>query len=261
MVAAQDLDDIQVHTNVIVHGSTWAAIWHIMTSLVQMFTIAIASFADIWVAGKLGSEVQAAIGIGGQVWYLMILMAVALCAGATAIVSRYWGARDIDGAVEAARQSLVFGFAFGVVSILFGLLIARPLFHFLGASPKVEQLGWDYLKFDLLSQLPFTLLWVTNSIFRAKGNARVPMLVWGLITAMTITLDFALCLGPFHLGISGIGLSWDIAAIVGSSLALFILSKSEIRACVDPRIIVKTGLKKEWIMRLLKIGAPTWIKT
>src|SRR5688572_19659739 len=66
---------------VIIKGSTWAAIWHMSWPLfLNMVTIAIASFADLWVAGQLGSNAQAAIGMGGQIWFFMVLLAVALSA-------------------------------------------------------------------------------------------------------------------------------------------------------------------------------------
>jgi putative MATE family efflux protein len=225
-----------------------------------MLTIALASFADVWVAGKLGSDVQAAIGVGGQIWYLMIMVAVALCAGATAIVSRYWGAKDVQGAIEAARQSLVFGFLFGITSALVGLALARPLFHVLGASANVERQGWDYMKWDILSQLPFTVIWIANSIQRAKGNARVPMAIWALMTTMTIALDFTFCLGPCHFGIAGIGMAWTIASSVGMILSLYILSRSEIADCLNFSKMLRTGLSMDWMMRLLKIGVPSCIQ-
>jgi putative MATE family efflux protein len=264
MVALQELEEFRAEAgpdSVITSGSTWAAIWHMSwPSLVQMLTIAAASFTDVWVAGKLGSEIQAAIGVGGQIWFFMIMLAVALSAGATAIVSRYWGAKDIAGATEAARQSLVFGFIFGVSSATLGFLLAKPFFHLLGASPRVEQLGWDYLKWDIWSQIPFTMLWITNSIFRAKGNAKTPMCIWILMVTLTITLDFVFCLNPFHFGIAGFGMAWLIAGSIGTSVALFILSKSDIGGCLNPRDILHTGFDKAWILRLLKIGLPACIQ-
>src|SRR5437660_7969452 len=110
MTVTQERDDTINKDDVIIRGSTWAAIWHMSWPLLlNMATISVASFADIWVAGKLGSDVQAAIGIGGQIWFFMIMLTVALSAGTTALVSRYWGARDFATTVEAARQSLIFG--------------------------------------------------------------------------------------------------------------------------------------------------------
>src|SRR5271154_4755288 len=109
MVAAPELKTSSPLDRVIVEGSTWAAIWHMSWPLLlNMLTISVASFVDVWVAGKLGKDAQAAIGIGGQIWFLMVILAVALSAGTTALVSRYWGAKDYEQAIEACRQSLLF---------------------------------------------------------------------------------------------------------------------------------------------------------
>lgn len=261
MTSTQELQLVHNQDDVIVTGSTWAAIWHMSWPLLlNMVTISIASFADVWVAGKLGSEVQAAIGIGGQIWFFMVMLAVALSAGTTALVSRFWGARDIDGAIEAARQSLIFAIIFGVASTAASMLIARPLFHYLGASASVEALGWQYLQYDLLSQIPFTILWVANSIFRAKGNARAPMIIWALMTVLIILFDLSLCLYPFHLGIAGIGISWLIAATIGTTLAMVLLKMSDLKDCLDFRPVFKSGLSREWFLRLFNIGLPACIQ-
>lgn len=256
-----ELERTESPDDVIIRGSTWAAIWHMSWPLVlNMATISVASFADIWVAGQLGSDVQAAIGIGGQIWFFMIMLTVALSAGTTALVSRFWGARDLQTTIEAARQSIVFGIFFGISSAGVGIAICRPLLHFLGASPQVEALGWDYLKFDLLSHIPYTMLWICNSIFRAKGNARIPMGIMAFITMLVILLDLGLCLGPLHLGISGIGLSWLIAGSIGVSISFYLLKRSEIGSCLDFSSIWKTGFSREWFSRLMTIGIPACVQ-
>ena len=260
-MSTKETELVKNQDDVIVSGSTWAAIWHMSwPGILQMLTISVASFVDVWVAGKLGSEVQAAIGIGGQIWFFMTLFAVALSAGTTALVSRFWGARDYNGAIEASRQSLVFSFLFGIVSCTVGLLVARPLYHFLGASARVESLGWDYLKFDLLSQVPFTILWVAHSIFRAKGNPRLPLVVWAIMTAMIVVMDTCFCLNPLHLGIGGIGLSWLVAGTVGMILDIILLRRTDMAECVNFMPILRHGLSKSWFLRLFHIGIPACVQ-
>jgi Na+-driven multidrug efflux pump len=206
MAAATELKTEEIAVDrIIVEGSMWAAIWHMSWPLLlNMVTISLASFVDVWVAGKLGPDAQAAIGIGGQIWFLMVILAVALSAGTTALVSRYWGAKDYDQAIEACRQSLLVSLIFGIGSTIVGLACAPTFLRMLGASPSVQEVGWQFIRVDLLSQTPFTILWVINAIFRAKGNARVPMLLWAIMTTLIIALDFILCLGPFHIGVAGL---------------------------------------------------------
>ena len=250
----KNLDDV------IINGSTWAAIWHMAWPLLlQMSSVSVASFCDVWVAGQLGSDVQAAIGICGQIWFFMILLTVALSAGTTALVSRYWGARDMDMAILAAKQSMLFGLVFGVFSAAVGLLVARPLVAMLGATPAVQELGWQYMRVDLLSQFPFTICWVAHSIWRAKGNTRAPMVNWILMTIVICTLDFVLCVKPFQMGIAGIGTAWLTAGVLGAVLNFFQLRKTELADCVSIPKLFRDGVSKEWFMKILKIGIPACV--
>lgn len=242
-------------------GSLWKAIWVLSWPvLINMCSIAVASCIEVWVAGKLGYNAQAAIGLGGQIWFLMIILTIALSAGSSALVSRFWGAKDTQQAIEAARQSIVFSIFFAFGSATTGLLICRPLLHFLGASAEVEELGWQFLRFDLLGQIPITILWVINPIFRARGDMVTPMLTAVLTMVLVVILDLGLTLYPFHLGVSGLGIGWGLASCISLAVSLTILRKSELGECLNLRQWWKSGLKWEWFMRLMKIGIPACIQ-
>ena len=245
---------------IIVNGSLWRAIWQLSWPLyLNMMIIAVATMTEIWVGGFLGPAAQAAIGLGGQIWFFMIILVVALAAGTNALVARFWGAGDMDNAVMAARQSLMFSVFFGIFSCVAGLLICRPLLRVLGASAEVEQLGWDFLKYDMIGQIPITIHWVSNSIFRARGNTILPMFTMALVVVMVVTLDVVLCLDPFpfHMGISGLGMSWTIASILGLALSLYLQTKSPMKACLA---LNGPGFSKEWFIRIMKIGIPACIQ-
>src|SRR6516162_2956258 len=171
----------------LVQGPIWSTIWHASWPMVvNMCAFAFGGFVDTWVAGRRSAEAQAGLGIGWQIRYFMLMLAISLEVGTISLVSRYFGARDHTGATESARQSLVFAAIFGCVSATVGLLIARPLLHLLGASTGVEEEGWNYLKLTMISTIPITMLWTSQCILRAIGDTRMAMnttlLVTGLIT-------------------------------------------------------------------------------
>lgn len=239
---------------VIVNGSLWQAIWQLSWPLyLNMMTIAVATFSEVWVGGKLGSASQAAIGLAGQIWFFMILLVVALSAGTNALVSRFWGAGDIENTIRAARQSIMFSVIFGLAVMFAGMLICRPLLRLLGASPEVEELGWQMLRFDLIGQPLICIHWVSNAIFRARGNTRTPMITAGIVCFVVVLLNVGLCVWPFQVGISGLGMSWPIASILGVIMTLYYQRKSEIGRFLDPK---GEGISREWFIRIMKIGLP-----
>jgi putative MATE family efflux protein len=251
--------------NLIIQGPLWVAIWQLSWPQVLSNSLySISGFFDIYISGRIGKEAQAAIGMADQLMFLMILLCIALQSGTVALFSRFWGAQDKENAVEAARQSLLLALIFGVCAAVAGLCLAVPLLKLLGASPEVERLGFEFLQIRLLAHIPGILMWITNSIFRARGEARLPMIFNLFVTATIIAGDLFFCLGPLHLGVRGIALAWLVAGTLGSSIALYNLHKSEIGQCFNWSLqgSFKQTVRSTyiWFKRIIVIGLPHCIQ-
>jgi putative MATE family efflux protein len=248
------------YANALTTGSQWAAIWQMVWPLfLNMVLISLAGFCDAWVAGKISSTAQAAIGLAGQVGYLMIISAVALSTGTTAVMSRYWGARNFHDSVEAARHSFLIALAFGACSAIAGFFLSAPLLHALGASREVERIGAEFMTLFSLSMLPTTFIWVGNAVFRSMGDAKSPLLIGALITVLIIAGELTFCIWPFHYGVTAIGASWLVSSLIGM-LASWLLLK---RTLISPALnILQVTLDsvQNWLRRLLSIGLPASIQ-
>lgn len=246
---------------VIIEGSIWAAIWHMSWPIVLDFgAIALASLFDAWIAGRIGASAQAAIGVGAQIMYLLIILTNALPMGTSALVSRFWGAGDKQGAKEAARHSIIFAFFFGAASVIFGLAICQHLLLFLGATPETAGYAWQLLKFELFSTLPFCILWMVKAVFRARGNARLPMAITFFTCSVTILTEIALCIYPLQLGMAGIGIAWLVAALLSAGLILHLLKESDLGDCLDFHYLTPQYWSFTWLKRLMNIGIPACIQ-
>ena len=245
----------------IVHGSLWLAIWDMSwPTLLNMCIWGLGSFVDMWVAGRLDADAQAAMGIGWQIRYLVMMLTMAMAVGTTAIVSRYYGAGDLKNAIEASKQSLIFAGVFGVASIVIGFLACKSILLLLGASAGVQEQGWNFLRFAVISNLPSTLLWITQSIFRAIGAPRLAMMTSVVAVSLIMVLDVLFCIWPLRMGIGGIGLAWIIASSAGFAWNVVKLRDSEIAACLHIVDSLRQGISKEWFMRFIKIGLPGCIQ-
>jgi hypothetical protein len=71
----------------------------------------------------------------------------------------------------------------------------------------------------------------------------VPLLNWFFMAVVIIIgLDFFLCLGWPQLGVSGIGWAWLAGGLVGMSLNLYLLSKSDLAGSLNLWPAIKGGL-------------------
>lgn len=257
LVSGENSEFTKEELDLLIDGPIWKAIASMsIPMMLTALAISAATFADAFVAGKLGANQLAAVGIGGQIWFGLILMAIAIASGANALVSRFWGAREYTQAMEAARQSIFSGLIFGLLSAIVGICCTDFLLHILGASKEVAELGSAYLKFQFLSQFPMTMLWVCHSIFRAKGDTTIPTIIMAMVTIGVVILDFALCIWPLHIGIMGIGIAWLVASSIGCLLMLITLKKSDMAECIEISAKRPFNFSPSWMRRIMAIGLP-----
>jgi putative MATE family efflux protein len=246
---------------ILINGSPWSIIWHMCWPLtLNMLALAAMNLFEGWIAARLGANAQAAMGIGGQLWFLFMMMTLALSAGSTAVVSRFCGAGEIESAVQAGRQALLCALALSAGATVFGLLTCRMVLHALGASAMVEDQGVVYLNMCLISMVPYTALWITNSIFRASGDAYTPMLTMLLVFGLIMLCEFALCIGPAQMGVQGIGISWIVCSVFGVVLNFVRLKNSSLDGVCDWRAVLREGLSLSWAKRFLIVGVPSCIQ-
>src|SRR5512135_2564233 len=102
--------------------------------------------ADLYVAGFIGPEVQAAIGFVTQLFFIVIIMANAIGIGTIAMVSRAVGAANVGRAIEIARQSLLFGVVVAVLITSATILFCREIMALAGMPPEIRTVAEDFLR-------------------------------------------------------------------------------------------------------------------
>lgn len=264
-------ETIAITGNVIVDESTWSAIWFMTWPLfLNMAVLAVASFIDVWTAGKLGADVQAAVGLGGQVGFFVQLFSGALACAATAMISRRWGAGDSKGSKDAALAFLCFSVIGGILATMVGFATADLILQMQGASLSVLLFSKRFLFFYLLAQVPGYIHWVSNGTFRAIGKPGIPLAVMVVTTALIFGLEVGLCLSPWHCGIAGIGLAWLIAESVAALLSVIFLVRAFELDCAGYCLSVLRGViftgtlpgmsLKPYITSIFQIGLPACMR-
>lgn len=247
-------------SNYLTHGPLFSAVWRLSWPiLANMAVIAVGSFVEGIVAGRLGKNVQAGAGLSGQIWYFNIMLTLALAAGTTAIVSKHWGARDFHSTIQSCRLALLFSVVFGVASCIFSLVCGPIVLHCFKASMSVEHEAWEYLKYTAISMIPSSVLWITNSVFRATGDARTPMGTMAVVTALMVIGEWFLCLHT-PLKVVGIGVSMTISCSVGVFLNFFALKRSFLHECIQPVIALRELSSCKAIKQFLAIGLPACVQ-
>jgi Na+-driven multidrug efflux pump len=191
-------------------GNLWANIWELSWPmlLIMIFNFFV-GFTDIYVAGLISHEVQAAVGFIGQLYFLTIIIANATSIGTVALVSRAIGAGDFPKAMESAKQPLFLGAMIALGLTITVLALCREIIATVGFPMEIREIAETFL------------------VFRASGEVQRPLLTMFVVCAINVIGDFGLVLGipPLpKMGYTGIALATAISVTIGMGINLVFLS-------------------------------------
>ncbi len=249
--------------NTFVSGNITRAIWHISwpMMLIMLFNFLV-GFTDIYVAGLINPEVQAAVGFVSQLYFLLIIIANAISTGSVALVSRSFGANNVPLAVSNAKQSLLFGILCAVTLTLTGLIWYREIIATAGFPSQIRGIAEQFLRIFAFALGPNYILIISNDIFRASGQVKKPLLTMLVVSTLNVIGDFVFVFGLFsfpEMGYAGIALSTALSVSAGMIINLLFFLKKHWRRIYRPpwSFISPTILKivnLGWPAALLQIG-------
>lgn len=212
----------------ITSGGSAAALWHLSWPmlLVMIFNFLV-GLVDVYVAGLVGRDVQAAIGFLSQLYFLLIIVANAISIGAVSLVSRSFGAGDTSRAGAYARQSLMFGLVVALILTAAGLVGYRQIVVAAGFPADIRTMAEEFLVIYAWALVPNYILIISNALFRARGDVRKPLVAMFVFCAANLVLDFALVFGLAGLpriGYRGIAYATAVSAVLGTAVNVLFLS-------------------------------------
>jgi MATE family multidrug resistance protein len=212
--------------------------------------------ADLYVAGFIGPGVQAAVGFVTQLFFLVIVLANAIGIGTAAMVSRAVGSSNFGRAVEIARQSIIFGIVVAVIITVTTILYCREIVALAGMPGEIRTVAEEFLRIFAFALGPNYLLIISNTVFRAAGDVKKPLLTMFFVSLVNIIGDFVLVFGipPFpEMGYLGIAFSTASSVAAGMLITVALLTTKRWRGVfTEPwQVSVPT------IARIVDIGWPS----
>ena len=202
--------------------------------LVTMVTQTLYVLVDLYWVGSLGKESVAAVGVAGNLTFIVLALSQMLGVGTTTMISHAVGRRDTDGARRAFNQSQVLSSVYGVGFLIFGML-ARPWYvTTLSADARTAALASEYLGWFIPAMaLQFAIV-ALGAALRGIGNFRPGMIVSTTTVVINMVLAPVLIFGwgtGHAFGVAGAAISSLVAIAVGVVwfLLIFIYGDSVLR--------------------------------
>ncbi|MEH0545461.1 MATE family efflux transporter [Streptomyces sp. B21-105] len=161
------------------------------------------------VAARLGDDDIAAHQIALGLWNLLAFALDAIAIAGQAIIGRYLGADDPQGARDVCRRMVEWGIAVGVALGLL-VVIARPLFLPLFTSdPAVKDAALPALLVVALSQPLCGIVFVLDGVLMGAGDG--PYLAWAMVATLAVFTPVALLVPVLGGGLTAV---WGAMALM-----------------------------------------------
>ena len=125
---------------------------------------------DTFYAGLISTDALAALSLSFPIYFIIIALGAGISQGATALISNAIGSKDMRQARVFVIQSMVFGFLFGLLLTVAGLIAAPRLFQILGASGEYLEICNQYMQVILIGTVATVMQSVFNATLTAQGD-------------------------------------------------------------------------------------------
>lgn len=259
-VEAPMADTLHPAGNRLLDGPVGAALtWLAIPVLGEQFLHLMVGLVDVYLAGTVGAEAIAAIGLATTVIWLVHLVFSFVGTGATALVSRHVGMGQPGRANHFSNQAIALALALGVAEAVLIWLGAPQLPRFLGWTEEPARIVTQYLRIDCAGYVVYSLTFVGAACWRGTGDTRTPLYVMAAVNAWNIVTSAALRFGwgPLpEMGVLGIPLGTVTARFLGGALVVLLLVRGRSGLKLLRR---ELWYRRDSVRRLLRIGVPAGV--
>jgi len=224
--------------------------------LVSMLFQTLYVLVDLYWVGRLGTAAVAAVGISGNLTFIVLAATQMLGVGTTTLVAHATGRRDRARGDVVFNQAQVLSVVVGVLFLVIALLLRDAYARAFSADAATMALTRDYLLWFIPAMaLQFGLIAMASAL-RGTGNFKPGMIVQTATVVLNIVLAPVLIFGwgiGRPLGVAGAAIATLLAIAIGVVWMALYFWPADAYLKFTPR---------EWTPRLklwgdmLKIGLP-----
>jgi putative MATE family efflux protein len=224
--------------------------------LVSMIFQTLYILVDLFWVGRLGTDAIAAVGLAGNLSFIVIAITQVLGVGATTLVSHASGKKDQERAIFLFNQSQVLSMVVAAIFLLVAMLLRHQYAAGQSSTEGMRIATEQYLLWFIPAMaLQFAMV-AMGAALRGTGNFKPGMIVQtATVVINMVTAPFLIFgWGPFpEMGVSGAAIATFFSIVVGVAWIsiYFVDSKAYLRFHVGHW---KPQLRVWWEM--LKIGLP-----
>lgn len=205
------------------------------------------------VGNFLGSQALAAVSSSGNIIFLMIGFFNGVAIGAGVVISRYFGAREIERMQKAIHTTVAFGLIVSFFMTLIGIFFTPTLLRWMSTPESVMDASVTYFKIYFLGSFGSIMYNFFVGILQAVGDSKHSL--YYLIVSSVVNIVFDLFfIAILKMGVGSAAMATIISQYISAGLCLYLL----LTTSGTHRIVLsKIRIHKEFLGEILKYGLPS----
>src|SRR5215216_7091401 len=172
------------------------------------------SLMGVVFVGQKGDVSVAAVGLAGQVAFLLNLVHFGIISGAAMFTAQFWGKQDIPNLRRVLGLCLMLAIMASLIFFTLAQLFPSQILHIYSKDPAVIGLGTNYIRTFSWTFLFFAITFSYALVMRSTGDVKTPTTISVGALLISTFLSYSLIFGKFglpELGIQGAALAAVIA--------------------------------------------------
>lgn len=203
-------------------GTPWKLIagFAVPVFLSQLFQQLYNTVDSLIVGRFLGTDSLAAVSSSGNLIFLLTSFFIGSTMGAGIVISKYFGAKDMDKVSRAVHTNVALGIVSGVILTAVGVIFTPTFLVWMKTDAEIMDEAVSYFRVYFAGALAIVLYNTFKSVMNAVGDSKRPLYYLIFSSVLNIALDL-LFVGVFRWGVWSAALATTISQ--GASVVLCLI--------------------------------------
>lgn len=226
--------------------------WPIIAELMLMSMLAMVNLSMV---GHLGAYALSSVGLTTQPVIISQAVFQSFNIGATALISRFIGAKEFRDAKAVVIQTMNISVILGCALMVIGFIFAKPIVIFLGAQKDTVKTATMYMKYMAAGMFFQSIPTAVTSILRGAGESKIPMHYNITANIINAVAGFILIYGFWiipGMGLQGAAIATTLAKLATCLMSVYALIHINLPVAISFKDNFRLDFKV--IKRIMNIG-------
>ncbi|HEY5730511.1 MAG TPA: MATE family efflux transporter [Anaerolineales bacterium] len=194
--------------------------------IIQQFMFSALNMLGVILVGQKGDEAVAAVGLAGQVAFILQLVHFGIISGAAMFTAQFWGKKDILNLRRVLGLCLLLAIGASLVFFALSQLLPAQILGIYSKDSAVIELGVDYIRIFSWTFLFIAVSFSYALVMRSTGDVKTPTTITVIALVISTSLSYALIFGRFgfpEVGVIGAAVAAVVARLVECIALLYVV--------------------------------------